>query len=238
MFSVFSTNPFDTLVDEATSELIPNAQEDLVKNFEICDSIRGRAIPPSTALKSIKRRLLHYNPNVQLLALKLCDAVVKNGGRLVVREMAGRDFVDCCLGIITSSCTNPTVRELAMSLMEQWSLMFGQHRDLRFLMDQWEVFKREHSSEYTFPSAPCDLPIDTLTECEEAPEWTDSPACVRCHSVFTMTNRKHHCRACGGCVCGQCSGKQKRIPRFGYNEAVRVCDGCYYHDEYDYIVLI
>lgn len=227
MFSVFSGSPFDTLVDEATSELIPGATEDLQKNLEICDTIKGRAVHPTAVTKSLKRRLLHYNPNVQLLTLKLCDCIVKNGGRAMVREMAGREFVDCLLSVIASPSTNETVRGLAMSVVEEWSFVFAQHADLRFLPDQLAIFKREHP-DLTFPAPPADLAIDTMAECEEPPEWGDSPHCQRCLSLFTITNRKHHCRQCGGTVCGQCSARSKPIVRFGYNQPVRVCDACFF----------
>lgn len=60
------------LIDDATSEMIPNAQSDLAKNMDICDVIRSRNVSARDAVRSLKRRLLNANPNVQLLALGVC----------------------------------------------------------------------------------------------------------------------------------------------------------------------
>ena len=34
-----------------------------------------------------------------------------------------------------------------------------------------------------------------------------SEACMRCGRPFGWRRRRHHCRLCGRCVCGSCSGK-------------------------------
>lgn len=231
MFSVFTGSPFDTLVDDATSELLPGAQEDLVKNLEICDAIKGRTVPAATAVRAFKRRLMHYNPNVQLLSLRLADCAVKNSSRQFLRELAGRDFVDCITSMLLSPETNARVKELAAELFQNWALVFSQFDDLKFLHGAYEGLKREHP-EIVFPVPPADLSIDVLAETAEPPEWTDSTACERCRAPFSVTNRKHHCRQCGKTFCGACTGKTIPIPEYGYATPVRVCDPCYYAKQY------
>lgn len=52
-------------------------------------------------------------------------------------------------------------------------------------------------------------------------------ACDGCHCIFTMTNRKHHCRVCGGLFCGSCSNKKVLL-----NEKLkRSCESCYLEDQ-------
>lgn len=61
-----------------------------------------------------------------------------------------------------------------------------------------------------------------------APVWvadTEAGACMLCGQRFTLTIRRHHCRACGVVVCGECSQTRARLPASG-NAMVRVCDKC------------
>lgn len=58
-------------IEKATSECLPNAQEDLAASLEVCDIIRGKRVDAKTAMRSLKQRLVHRNPNVQMLAIKV-----------------------------------------------------------------------------------------------------------------------------------------------------------------------
>jgi hypothetical protein len=58
-------------VEEATSEFIPGAKEDLPKNLDLCDLIKSRQVPAREALRIIRNRLGHPNPNVHLLTLQV-----------------------------------------------------------------------------------------------------------------------------------------------------------------------
>lgn len=64
-------------LDRATSELLPSGQEDIALNLEICDQIRSKSVPPKDAMRALKRRLGHKNPNVQLLALGVSGSLIR-----------------------------------------------------------------------------------------------------------------------------------------------------------------
>lgn len=37
---------------------------------------------------------------------------------------------------------------------------------------------------------------------------------------------QHHCRRCGKCFCGTCCTEKVPLPRMGFVDPVRLCDGC------------
>ena len=55
-------------------------------------------------------------------------------------------------------------------------------------------------------------------------EWApDAPTCTLCGVGFQLFRRRHHCRACGRCVCDKCSRTKMN---FFKTQPKRVCDGC------------
>ncbi|XP_076589238.1 FYVE, RhoGEF and PH domain-containing protein 6-like isoform X2 [Chaetodon auriga] len=63
----------------------------------------------------------------------------------------------------------------------------------------------------------------------KAPIWipdTRTTMCMICTCDFTLTWRRHHCRACGKVVCQSCSSN-KHCLQYRKNKLARVCDQCF-----------
>ncbi|XP_069018551.1 FYVE, RhoGEF and PH domain-containing protein 6-like [Embiotoca jacksoni] len=63
----------------------------------------------------------------------------------------------------------------------------------------------------------------------KAPIWVPDPRttmCMICTCEFTLTWRRHHCRACGKVVCQSCSSNKHRL-EYLKNQLARVCDHCF-----------
>ncbi|GAA5809104.1 hypothetical protein MFLAVUS_002508 [Mucor flavus] len=214
----------DELIEKATSELLPAGQVDLALHLEISDQIRSKKVTPKDAMKSLKQRLGHKNPNVVLATLSLVDTCVKNSGSSFVKEVATRDFMEEITHLIKvpTGC-NQDVKQKVLYLIQVWGIASKGNSSLSYISGTYSLLRAEG---YTFP--PITERIDSiLLETAVAPEWTDSDCCERCRTPFTLTNRKHHCRQCGATFCQQCSSKNIPLPHLGINDTVRVCDGCY-----------
>ncbi|KAG0375648.1 Vacuolar protein-sorting-associated protein 27 [Mortierella sp. AD032] len=220
---LWSASAIDELVDKATSENLPAGSEDLALNLEICDQIRSKQVSPKDAAKALKRRIGHKNPNVQMLSLGLTDVCVKNGGHHFLVEVAAREFIDNLTSLLKAPAgCNLEVKNRILGLIQTWGLLFRGKHGLGYVCDTYLILQHEG---FQFP--PKDNVGAALVESEAPPDWTDSDVCTRCRSTFTLTNRKHHCRACGSTFCGQCSSKTMALPNMGVTQEVRVCDGCW-----------
>uniref|UniRef100_A0A672LZG1 Zinc finger FYVE domain-containing protein 1-like n=1 Tax=Sinocyclocheilus grahami TaxID=75366 RepID=A0A672LZG1_SINGR len=78
-------------------------------------------------------------------------------------------------------------------------------------------------------STAVDYPLCFVKGVARPDYWIPDHEITQCHSCtkpFTPSMSKHHCRACGQGVCGNCSMKTRPVPSRGWDHPVRVCDGC------------
>ncbi|CAF1050542.1 unnamed protein product [Rotaria sp. Silwood1] len=70
--------------------------------------------------------------------------------------------------------------------------------------------------------------LEEIRNSENELRWQpeeDHAECQRCHSPFSVTWRKHHCRHCGKVLCKDCTNKT--VHTGPHNRPSRVCDVCY-----------
>ncbi|KAK6094446.1 Vacuolar protein-sorting-associated protein 27 [Batrachochytrium dendrobatidis] len=225
LFGNLLSNPFEDLVDKATSENLPVGTDDIVSNLDIADKIKSKEVSAKTAIQSFKRRINHKNPNVQLLALKLTDTCVKNSGHHFLQEVASREFIDNLVSI-SRSLMNPNtdVKQKILALIQAWGITFKSKPDLSFVCEIYEAMKKEG---VIFPPIDAADTAAAIIDTQTVPDWTDSELCMRCRTAFTTFNRKHHCRNCGKTYCNDCSSKRIPLAHLGITEPVRVCDTCH-----------
>lgn len=120
------------------------------------------------------------------------------------------------------------VQDRLVELFQEWALIFQSDPSLSYLYDVYCELKKQNVVIFPKPSIALDQ-VDplSLVASTAPPEWSDSPSCQRCRDSFTLTNRKHHCRKCGGTFCHLCSSNEMILLDMGINEPVRVCDSCY-----------
>ncbi|KAI9309404.1 hypothetical protein BJ944DRAFT_258603 [Cunninghamella echinulata] len=220
---LWGSSAIDELIEKSTSEFVPSGQLDLGLQLEISDKIRSKKVNAKEAMQAMKKRLSHKNPNVQLATLSLVDTCVKNSGDSFVREIASREFLDDLVLLMKQPVTNIDVKNKILETIQTWGIAAKGNPSIAYMTGTYSLLRSEG---YMFPTVQQKIdPI--LFETSSAPEWTDSDVCERCRTSFTITNRKHHCRNCGGTFCQDCSSRTIPLPHLAINESVRVCDGCH-----------
>ncbi|VEL27253.1 unnamed protein product [Protopolystoma xenopodis] len=187
-------------------------------NLYICDLVRSLELTPKAAMTVLRKRLSHENQNVVLHSLKLLETMMKNCGSPMHEEVAQRENIRSLTQLTSST---PPVRHKLLELIQNWAFVFKGQSAYQEIQDLYDSLK---SLGFTFPPF---SESDAMFSTECAPNWKDGETCHRCKVSFTAFRRKHHCRNCGNVFCGDCTSMKAMIPRFGFENEVRVCDSCH-----------
>ncbi|KAG0664285.1 Vacuolar protein-sorting-associated protein 27 [Maudiozyma exigua] len=235
--STYTTSEFDLLVQKSTSESIPNGELDLPVALEISDIIRSRKLPPLDCMRCLKKRISSTlsNPNTQLSSWKLLDVCIKNGGTPFIVTICSREFMDTIEHTIIrlhdngSSMDDDELYELVTKIFYELYVAFKNDSQLHYVSTVYGKLKSRgiQFPEHLFDSNSPMIMFDSKTPAD----WVESDACMICSKKFSMLNRRHHCRSCGGIFCQEHSSHTIPLPDLGITEEVRVCDNCF--EDYD-----
>lgn len=229
--SVSTTAELDLLIQKATSESIPNGELDLPSAMEISDVVRSRRVPPKECMRCLKKRIMGTtsNPNTQLSTWKLTDICVKNGGIPFIKEICSREFMDTMEQTILKNRHNVDLEELVTRLFCELYVAFKNDSQLNYVS---RVYEKLVARGIEFPQSVIDSGSSMAMFDSRTPaDWVDSDACMICSKRFSLINRRHHCRSCGGIFCQDHSSHRIVLSDLGIYDPVRVCDNCY--EDYD-----
>ncbi|KAI8333579.1 hypothetical protein BC941DRAFT_433831 [Chlamydoabsidia padenii] len=140
MFS--KPNPFEELVNTATDENLTSENWDAI--LLVCDKVSKS--PPDSArdcIAAVQKRLGHRNANVQLYALALTDALVKNCDVTVHREISSRTFTNTLSKLIHEKSTHEQVRKRSLELIQTCSFEFRADSSLGLMNDVYHSLRAE-----------------------------------------------------------------------------------------------
>ncbi|KAI0358316.1 hypothetical protein OH77DRAFT_1587989 [Trametes cingulata] len=140
MFRGGQANTYDEIVAKTTDENLTGENWELILN--LCDKVQeeGEQGARNVIAASLKR-LTHRNPNVQLYTLTLVEALSKNCGIEVHREIASRAFTQGLEKLVTDRTTHDKVRKRALNLVAIWTAEFEKDPTLGLMEECYETLK-------------------------------------------------------------------------------------------------
>ncbi|CAL1715380.1 unnamed protein product [Somion occarium] len=123
-----------------TDENMTSENWELILN--LCDKVQDEGEQGArNVVAAILKRLAHRNPNVQLYTLTLAEALTKNCGIHVHREIASRAFTQGLERIVTDRNTHDKVKRRTLSLIAVWTSEFEKDPTLGIMEELYENLK-------------------------------------------------------------------------------------------------
>ncbi|KAJ7467826.1 hypothetical protein B0H11DRAFT_2174869 [Mycena galericulata] len=168
MFGGASNNPYDEIVAKTTDENLTSENWELILN--LCDKVQDEGPPGAHGVvAALLKRLTHRNPNVQLYALSLAEALSKNCSIELHRELASRAWTTGLERVITDRNTHDRVRTRALGLVAQWTAEFADDSTLGLMGECYEGL-RAKNYKYTAPDTPPPPAVDDAVRRREEEE--------------------------------------------------------------------
>ncbi|KAG1150418.1 hypothetical protein G6F37_005555 [Rhizopus arrhizus] len=140
MFS--KVNPFDESVVAATDENLTSENWELI--LTVTDKL-SLASPESArdCVAAVEKRLNNRNPNVQLYALALAEALVKNCDLTVHREISSRSFTNALVKLIHDRSIHSKVRVRILEFIQLCSFEFRADSTLGLMNEVYHSLRAE-----------------------------------------------------------------------------------------------
>lgn len=144
-----ATNPYDDIVVKATDENQTSENWEIILN--LCDKVTDEGEQGArNVIAALLKRLTHRNANVQLYSLAVAEALSKNCGIEVHRELASRAFTQGLEKLVTDRTGHDKVKKKALSMIQSWAQEWEKDPSLGIMNECYESLK---SKNYKFEQA-------------------------------------------------------------------------------------
>ncbi|KAG7093261.1 hypothetical protein E1B28_006944 [Marasmius oreades] len=143
MFGGGTTNSYDDIVAKTTDENLTTENWELILN--LCDKVADEGAEGAhNVIAATLKRLAHRNPNVQLYTLSLVEALSKNCGLEVHKEIASRAFTQGLEKLVTDRNTHEKVSRKTLELITMWTAEFENDPQLGVMEDCFNNLKAKN----------------------------------------------------------------------------------------------
>ncbi|THU95019.1 hypothetical protein K435DRAFT_667261 [Dendrothele bispora CBS 962.96] len=158
MFGGGSASAYDDIVTKTTDENLTTENWELILN--LCDKVNDEGQEGAhEVLVALLKRLAHRNPNVQLYTLTLAEALSKNCGIEMHRELASRAWTGGLERVVVDRNTHEKVRRRILSLIAMWTAEFEKDPTLGVMEDCYNGLQTK-GYKFETPSEPPPPAID------------------------------------------------------------------------------
>ncbi|KAI0831861.1 hypothetical protein BC628DRAFT_1350247 [Trametes gibbosa] len=167
MFRGGQPNTYDEIVAKTTDENLTGENWELILN--LCDKVQEEGEQGAhNVIGAAMKRLAHRNPNVQLYTLAMVEALSKNCGIEVHREVASRAFTQALEKLVTDRTTHDKVRKRVLGMVVIWTAEFEKDPTLGLMEECYENLKsRGYKFETPNEPPPPDVDDDVRRREEE-----------------------------------------------------------------------